>query len=675
MVAIIKYIKGSLLLKIVLSYFFLSSIVVLSIFFAANLRSHQGVQSQVFKRLITSNNLKQYQLEQWMKSNKEILFLVSQSNNIEKLTEILKTNSPGTTEYKNAKKLIIDELKEISILLSHAETINILNVGGIVIASSDTNEIGNYRGIGNQTTYFPGRESHFKVVPTFYFSKIYNRPSMTFATSIKNKNDQRIGYLSIDINLAAIDNLIREKNGLGNTGQVFLIGELDNKVSFISVDAEQSAKNSDELNFSTPVIQAVMNGKGGQGLYFNHWGVPVIGVYEWIEQYNLALVTEISQDEAFEPARQFTNNLVFVGIASAGLLLIAVYLLSIKVTKPILLITKAAMDISSGKSNVKAPVLGEDEIGTLAKSFNSMTDELQESYWNLQKKNQELESAQAELAEANTFLEIKVQQRTEELENTINELELARIEAEQANATKSVFLANMSHELRTPLNAIIGYSEMLIEEAEELEPDEFVPDLDKIFRSGKVLLALINDLLDLSKIEAGKMDLYLETFNIKELIQTITETIEPLINKNNNQFGVEIFLKSEEMHADLTKVRQGILNLLSNAAKFTNEGVISLSVEEFMEGEKSWISFQVKDTGIGLSSEQMAKLFQPFTQADCSTTRKYGGTGLGLAISRKFCQMMGGDIYLESELGVGSTFTITLPKKVNDANAEHLVRL
>lgn len=307
-------------------------------------------------------------------------------------------------------------------------------------------------------------------------------------------------------------------------------------------------------------------------------------------------------------------------------------------------------------------MLGEDELGILAKSFNLMTNELRESNSSLEKKNQELELAQKQLAVANSCLEEKVQQRTEELENTVKALELASSEAEAANATKSIFLANMSHELRTPLNAIIGYSEMLIEEAEDLDSEELVPDLDKILRSGKSLLALINDLLDISKIEAGKMELYLETFNLKELIAGILDTISPLLKNNNNKLEVEISLESEEVYGDLIKLRQGILNLLSNASKFTKDGIISFIVEEFKVDEKDWLSFQVKDTGIGLTEEQMSKLFQPFTQADSSTTRKYGGTGLGLAITRKFCQMMGGDIYLTSEIGVGSSFTIKLPK-------------
>ncbi|AIE72652.1 MULTISPECIES: hybrid sensor histidine kinase/response regulator [unclassified Synechocystis] len=672
MISIVKSVRKSLLLKIVLSYFCLSSMVVASIFLVANYRASKGIEGQTFNRLTISNNLKEYQLEQWMESQKDILFLLSDINSIQRGAEMLKKLSPSDIGYKNEQRVLIDELQEIDLFLPHIETINILNTGGIVVASTNPEEIGIYKGIGNQTTYFADVKSDLKIVPNFYFSKIYNRPSMTFATSIRHDTtNERLGYLSIDINLNAIDNLIRKRTGLGNTGETFLVGKIDSKVSFISADGNKNDSNKNsKVNFNTLGINSVMAGNSGQGSYINYAGTPVLGVYQWIEKYNLALITEIGKDEALESARRFTHMLVLVGLLSTALLLIAVYLLSIKITKPILLITQAAIDISSGDRDTRAPVLGEDELGILAKSFNMMTTELRESYSSLQKKNQELELTQKQLAEANSCLEEKVQQRTEELENTIKALELARSEAETANATKSIFLANMSHELRTPLNAIIGYSEMLIEESEDLESEEFVPDLDKILRSGKALLALINDLLDLSKIEAGKMELYLETFNINELITGILDTIDPLIKNNHNQLQVEISLKSEQMHADLTKVRQGILNLLSNASKFTKQGTISLLVKEFEVEQKPWLSFQVKDTGIGMTEEQMAKLFQPFTQADSSTTRKYGGTGLGLAITRKFCQMMGGDILLTSEIGMGSTFTIKLPKYVEVSSAE-----
>jgi PAS domain S-box-containing protein len=244
------------------------------------------------------------------------------------------------------------------------------------------------------------------------------------------------------------------------------------------------------------------------------------------------------------------------------------------------------------------------------------------------------------------------------------ELRAARDAAEASNHAKSQFLANMSHELRTPLTAVIGYSEMLQEEARDGGHAGLLPDLEKIHAQSKHLLTLINDLLDMSKIEAGKIELYLETFDLAEAVRDVASTVQPLAARNGNVLEVEQAEGLGQMHADLTRLRQCLLNVLSNACKFTERGTVRLAVSRKTADGADWVTFRVTDTGIGLTPEQMGKIFRAFTQADLSTTRKYGGTGLGLAITRKLCQMMGGDITVTSTPGQGSTFTVRLPAVV-----------
>jgi signal transduction histidine kinase len=318
---------------------------------------------------------------------------------------------------------------------------------------------------------------------------------------------------------------------------------------------------------------------------------------------------------------------IVMGVTAAALLIALLLLSPLQgiISRPVLDMVATARRISEQKDfSVRASKYGDDEIGALVDAFNAMLD--------------------------------RVQQRDDEARD-------ARTHAETANRAKSAFLTNMSHELRTPLNGIIGYSEMLTEEAHDRGFEDLVPDLERIQTAGKHLLSLINDILDLSKIEAGKMQLNIEHFAVLPMIRDVISTVQPLAAKNGNTLTLDLPRDADRIAlvSDLMKIRQSLWNLLSNASKFTEGGRVSLSVRQHTVAGTPWITFAVGDTGIGMTPDHLGRLFEEFVQADSSTARRYGGTGLGLAISRRLCRQLGGEITVDSEPGVGSTFAIHLP--------------
>ena len=350
-----------------------------------------------------------------------------------------------------------------------------------------------------------------------------------------------------------------------------------------------------------------------------------------------------------------TEFLLLLALILSWLTGIFSLILVYRILRNLTLVRQTAQLMASGDFTVRSPIISNDAIGVLSSTLNTMAQQIGSLLKSVEVKNSQLED------------------RTQELE-------IAAHAAEAASRAKSTFLANMSHELRTPLNAIIGYSEILQEEAIDFGDETLINDLNNINVAGKQLLSIISDILDISKIEAGKMDVFLELFELSQLIEEIVSTVQPLITKNDNVLIINCDSNLVgKMYADLAKVRQILFNLLSNAAKFTRQGKITLEVKlsplvifnsDMPENSnletETFIIFQVKDTGIGMTPEQISKLFEPFSQADDSTTRKYGGTGLGLTISQKFCEMMGGDITLESVVNCGSIFTVRLPICVND---------
>ncbi len=453
-----------------------------------------------------------------------------------------------------------------------------------------------------------------------------------------------IGVVAFRLSNAAIAAIVNNYTGLGRTGETLVGSRAGDHITFVA-----PTRHDPRAGFSRKIriggasgeaLQRAVRGMRGGGAFTDYRNVESVGAWSYLPSLRWGMVVKIDADEAFAPLASYRRATLILGVLLVVAVIGVAGFLARSIAEPLVRLTRAAALISGGDLKQRVPESGQDEIGELSRAFNRMTADLSELY---------------------ETIEEKVRTRTRELQDANEQLEATREQAEAANRAKSTFLANMSHELRTPLNAVIGYSEMLQEEAEDTGQEAMIPDLQKINSAGKHLLELINAVLDLSKIEAGKMDVYYETAEVGGLLRGVAGIVEPLAAKNRNRFEVICPADIGDLRADVTKVRQTLLNLLSNAFKFTHEGTVTLEARREPAGKAESIVFHVRDTGIGMTPEQQAKVFEEFSQADASTTRKYGGTGLGLSISRKFCRMMGGDIVLTSEEGTGSTFTVTLP--------------
>ncbi|MEZ5288162.1 MAG: ATP-binding protein [Vicinamibacterales bacterium] len=353
------------------------------------------------------------------------------------------------------------------------------------------------------------------------------------------------------------------------------------------------------------------------------------------------------------------------GWIMSGVLLVSILLayvisraLTERISGPIARLTAVADRVSRSRDyGARAVKESDDEIGTLVERFNEMLTQIERRTGDLQQARAELE---ARVRERTATLEHEVEERRRAEES----LALAKAAAEEASLAKSAFLANMSHELRTPLNAIIGYSEMLQEDASAQGATECLSDLQKVTTAGRQLLALVTGVLDLSKIEAGRMELHVEAFAGVNLLKAVIDTAEPLARDRHNRLDIAGMDALGILQTDPVKLQQILLNLVGNACKFTSHGRIDVEASRLPRPEGDWLQVVVRDTGIGMTPEQMSRLFREFSQADVSTTRRFGGTGLGLAISQRLCQLMGGRITVESEFGRGSTFTMRVPAEL-----------
>ncbi len=756
-----KFWKTSLLTQLV-GYFSILSVVTVSIVStAAYTRARSALERSVSDRLTVATALKDYQLGIWVTNQRQDVIFISQQPDIQKEIEILLTRDSDSAEYTQSYTRLENYFSELIKTKPNLKSFLITDNGGFVVFATDRSRLGKFQPLGAPTTYFT-REGAGAIVPNFYTVPNTGKSAITFATAIVDQQNITMGAITVDLDLIEVDELIRERTGLGESGETYLVTQAQGKNIFIS-----GAQSSQEFpnGVKSVGIDAAIARQDGIGSYTNYAGVPVIGVYRWLTDQNLALLAEMSQAEAFAPANRLARDILLIGLSSAGILLVAVYLMSRRITQPLMAIADTAIQVAGGNLKSKAPVLTEDEIGLLARAFNQMigqlsqstdqlevrisaaTAELQDTLANLgsiidniadgllvadpdgtitrfnpalsrlfdlgdvdltgelcqdlfsKEVNQLIAQAKvdpsniytAELALANNrigkavatavikekedavYPEIHPEHDHLKEKVLVGAVILFRdiTTEKEVDRMKTDFISTVSHELRTPLTSVLGFAKIIKKKLEEnilpaVNTEEkkvnravkqVSENIDIIISEGVRLTSLINDVLDIAKMEAGKTDWRQEPLQITQIIERAIAATSALFVQKNLELIRDFAEDIPITLGDQDRLIQVVINLLSNAVKFTDQGGITCRIA-YVQPE---IIVSVIDTGLGISVADQPKVFEKFKQVGDTLTDKPQGTGLGLPICKEIIEHHGGRIWLESTVGVGSNFSFSLP--------------